>query len=728
MALPLHVVCATGKKNSLKKIIDSVPLHVLETKDEMGKTPLMLSVMHNQLECSTLLLKAGVHIDNSDNLGQTALHIATNKGFHRAVKLLLSYNASCQQKDFYGVTPLHLAAIHTNPKCLIAMLKEIKPGEIDIQDSSKKTPLHWSTAYSNIENTLILLTKHANICIPDETGKTPLHWAATSSNSNALECVKILLEQEGSLINWQAYDGRSALHLAVATGSVEVVRFLVGREDCDVDILDNTFCTPLHWAAKKGFSEKVDVLLSARAFHTSADDNGATALHYAASNNHAKTMEVFLSRNYVCADDIVDANGRNAFMWAAARNALDVVKVMAIKNAANFMYADKEGITALHAAAIQGHEEIIEFLLNHQVPIELKDKYSLTPLLRACEFGRSKAALTLINHGANIYEKDANNRSAVHWCAIRGHAYLCQALLFKGVDCNSLDSFGMTPLHYACKKGYLNCVSVLLEAKAQPNIADGEGKMPLHLAILGDNLGVAKLLCEYDADVNAATYTMAFQICWKTPLDLALTNNNMEMVKLLRQYGAFSYKEIEEIAATKIQVWFCNKSGKFSSHTRKKHFPQFESLFEKRNDITSNTALLKACQHVIDTFNTKSFIGQKNIPACEMHASPSKILPVQNAHTHVNSGMLQQKFNKNFCENIVSSLVRNEKTQSLDRTNLTKEARAACIIQRTWRRYILKKRFKKMRSNIRKSFKTIENRNFAERLWQIKLYSFLKQM
>ncbi|GFW15492.1 inversin [Trichonephila clavipes] len=193
MALPLHVVCATGKKNSLKKIIDSVPLHVLETKDEMGKTPLMLSVMHNQLECSTLLLKSGVHIDNSDNLGQTALHIATNKGFHRAVKLLLSYNASCQQKDFYGVTPLHLAAIHTNPKCLLAMLKEIKPGEIDIQDSSKKTPLHWSTAYSNIESTLILLTKHANICIPDETGKTPLHWAATSWNSNALECVKILL-------------------------------------------------------------------------------------------------------------------------------------------------------------------------------------------------------------------------------------------------------------------------------------------------------------------------------------------------------------------------------------------------------------------------------------------------------------------------------------------------------------------------------------------------------
>ncbi|GFT69449.1 inversin [Nephila pilipes] len=714
MTFPLHVACSTGKKNSVKKIIDSVPLHALETKDEMGKTPLMLSVMHNQLECTTLLLKAGVHIDNSDNFGQTALHIATNKGFHRGVKLLLTYSASYQQKDFHGVTPLHLAAVHANPKCLLAMLKEVKPGEIDIQDSSKRTPLHWSTAYSNIGNTRILLMKHANICIPDEEGKTPLHWAVTNSNPNALECVKVLLEQEGSLINWQAYDGRSALHLAVATGSVEVVRFLVGREDCDVDIVDNMFCTPLHLAAEKGFSEKVDILLSGRAFYTSSDENGATALHYAAYKNHAKTVDIFLSRNYVCADDITDANGRNAFIWAAAQNSEDVVKVLAI-NDANLVYADKNGVTALHAAAIQGHETIIELLVNLQVPIDFKDKYGLTPLLRACEFGCSKAALALINHGANIYEKDANNRSAIHWCAIRGHAYLCQVLILKGVDCNSLDSFGMTPLHYACNKGYLNCVSVLLETKAQLNIADMEGKMPLHLAVLSDHLGVVKLLCEYDADVNALTY----HFCWKTLLDLALMNNNMEMVKLLRQYGALSFKEMEEIAAVKIQVWFRMKIGKSSE----KFFPpRFGSLYERNQDMISNTALLKACQKVIDAFHMQSFIRQTNL----FEVSPSNIsLPVQNMHA--NSEILQHKYQVGYCENIVSSsLVRNENDHFSD-VNFIK-TRAACIIQRTWRRHILKKRFAKMRNSICKSFKTTEDRNFAEELWQMKLFSFLKQL
>ncbi|GIY98730.1 hypothetical protein CEXT_99921 [Caerostris extrusa] len=463
MTLPLHVACSTGNRNSVKKIIDTVPLHLLETKDETGKTPLMLCVMHNQVECANFLLKAGVHVDNCDHAGQTALHIASNKGFHRCIRLLLSYNAS-----------------------------NIKPGAIDIQDSSKKTSLHWSTAYANIENTKILLAKDANICIPDEEGKTPLHWAATNASVHALECVKILLEKERSLINWQDYSGRSAVHLAVATGSIEVVRYLVCREDCSIDILDNTFC----------FCGKADILLSGRACYTSADDNGATALHYAAFNNHAKTVEVFLSRNYVSVD-VEDSQGQNALIWAAAQNSKDVVNIMAT-NGVNLLHADKNGTTALHAAALQGHEATTEMLLNLLVPIDVKDKCGMTPLLRACEFGRSKTALLLMNQGANIYEKDAKDRSSLHWCALGGHAYLCQLLILKKVECDDQDVFGMTPLHYACmKNGYLNCVSVLLESKAQVNLVDMEGKTPLHHAILSDHKGAIKLICDYDGDVNA---------------------------------------------------------------------------------------------------------------------------------------------------------------------------------------------------------------------------------
>ncbi|GBM32514.1 Inversin [Araneus ventricosus] len=653
--------------------------------------------------------------DSKNILASSGSYILSprSEGFHRCVKLLLSYNASSQQKDFFGVTPLHLAAVHANPKCLLAILKEIKPGAIDIQDSSKKTPLHWATAYANIENTKILLMKDANICIPDEEGKTPLHWGATNLSANALECIKILLEKESSLINWQDYGGRSALHLAVATGSTDVVRFLVSRDDCNIDILDNTFCTPLHWAAGKGFYDKVDILLSGRACYTSADDNGATALHYAAYSNHAKTVEVFLSRNYVCVD-AEDANGRNALIWSAAQNADDVVNILAL-NGVNLLFADKNGITALHAAALQGHEATTEGLLNFQVPVDLKDKYGMTPLLRACEFGRSKTAMLLINHGANIYEKDTKKRSTLHWCALGGHAYLCQVLLLKGVECNCVDVFGMTPLHYACMgNGYLNCVSILLEAKAQPNVVDIEGKTPLHWAVSSDNKGVVKLLCGYDADVNAM---VQLQNYWRSPLDLAVLNDSMEMVKLLRHYGALSIKEIEEVAAFKIQVWYLSKIGKPHPH-KKKYFCGYENAQKRNLDLSSNTALLKRCQHVIEAFSVPSFTNEKYL-----EVSPSKIpLPIRKSHE--TKGMWH-KYQVTSFKNVNYSSFRSDK--SINEYTLTAETRAAYIIQRAWRKYLLKSRFKKMHKTIKRAFKTPEDRYCAERLWQIKLFSFYKQ-
>ncbi|GIX70242.1 inversin [Caerostris darwini] len=711
MTLPLHVACSTGNRNSVKKIIDTVPLHLLETKDETGKTPLMLCVMHNQVECANFLLKAGVHVDNCDHAGQTALHIASNKGFHRCIRLLLSYNASSQQKDFFGVTPLHLAAIHSNSKCLNAMLKDIKPGAIDIQDSSKKTSLHWSTAYANIENTKILLAKGANICIPDEEGKTPLHWAATNASVHALECVKILLEKERSLINWQDYSGRAAVHLAVATGSIEVVRYLVCREDCSIDILDNSFCTPLHWAAEKGFYEKADILLSGRACYTSADDNGATALHYAAFNNHAKTVEVFLSRNYVSVD-VEDSQGQNALIWAAAQNSKDVVNIMAT-NGVNLLHADKNGTTALHAAALQGHEATTEMLLNLLVPIDVKDKCGMTPLLRACEFGRSKTALLLMNQGANIYEKDAKDRSSLHWCSLGGHAYLCQLLLLKKVERDDQDVFGMTPLHYACmKNGYLNCVSVLLESKAQVNLVDMEGKTPLHHAILSDHKGAIKLICDYDGDVNAM---VLLQNNWKTALDLAVMKDNTEIIKLLRQYGAFQYKEIEELAAFKIKNWYYSKNGK----PHKKHFSGYENIQKRNLDLNSNSALLKRCQHVIEAFSASSFATENNF----IEVSLSKIsLPIKSNRSE---RTLWQKFQPMCTESVDSNY---EAKEHIFFEYLTVEIRAASIIQRAWRKHNLKNKFRKMHKHVEMLFQTMEERNLAEELWKMKLVSFHNQL
>lgn len=69
-----------------------------------------------------------------------------------------------------------------------------------------------------------LLLKHsASVSLPDVEGKTPLHWAASSeaaavgksssSHSSPAKTVQILIEADPNVINWNDYEGRTALHL-----------------------------------------------------------------------------------------------------------------------------------------------------------------------------------------------------------------------------------------------------------------------------------------------------------------------------------------------------------------------------------------------------------------------------------------------------------------------------------------------------------------------------------
>lgn len=683
--LPVHAACLSGNKNALKKIIASVSRRVLEIRDSLGRTPLILSAIYNHVECGTLLLKAGAHVDNSDNAGQTALQVAASKGFHSFVKLLLSYKASWMQGDYFGVTSLHMAAVHPSVKCLSMILKYLKPGETDIQDSTMKTPLHWSAAYAYNDHIKLLLAQGANICIPDEDGKTPLHWAASNSDPEALECVKTLLKKEVSLINWQDYLGRSALHMAVASGSVEVLYFLISKEDCNIDVLDNSFCTPLHWAAKMGFAEKADILLKKRASHSSADDNGATPLHYAAHNDYAQTVEVFMSRQHIY--DEADILGRNALMWAAIRNAEAALNAIAASNSALLSWGDKNGTTALHAAAVQGHVSVIELLLTLGVHIDLTDKNGMTPFLKSCEVGRSKTAQLLLNLGADIHACDFNRCTALHWCARGGHAYLSQILLKCGANSNVQDSLRMTPLHCASVSGdYVNCISVLLESNANPNAVDFEGKTPLHFAVLNERKGIVRLLCEHDSDLINAMFLIDD---WVTPLDCASLRSNSEITYLLKKYGGICAMDIKESAAIAIQTWFRGKSR--------------EKIF------TLKTPETFSC-------HAESF----EFPSDRNKCFPAHRVPLDLRNTSVLYHECKGCFHRIQCQHVCSKDIK-DPIRSIHH-------KAAIIIQKCYRKYMMQKRFLRIRSSVLDAFNSDDDRMVAEESWQLKLMSFYSEM
>ncbi|XP_021351828.1 inversin-like isoform X2 [Mizuhopecten yessoensis] len=544
----MHAAAVNGDKPFLARLILSNGSDV-DTGDQFGRTPLMFCILADRLDCAELLLKAGAQVNKKDKGGRAALHWAAHKGNFRLLKLLLSKGADCREKDSEGQTALHLCTRHKSPKCMALLLRQLSPGELDNQDKSKRTALHWAASYGNMEHVKMLIKQDSNIGIPDIDGKTPLHWAASSRDRDAVNCVRIILETTPSVINWQDYEGRTALHLAVADGNEAVVVALTSVENCNVSALDNMFRTPLHWAAVLGHSKIVGLLLDNGADYASSDSNGATPLHYAAQNNYDDTAAVFLSRKNVT--DEPDVDGRTAFMWAAGKGADDVIRIF-LKHNVDIQQVDNNGGTALHAASLSGHPSSVKELLDHGAQLDATDLTKHTPLFRACEMGHTDVVQTLIDFGARVDVLDQDGRSPLHWAALGGHAYICQTLIKYGVDPNIRDYNGRTPLQCAAYGGFVNCMSVLVEHKADINAQDLEGMTALHWACSKGHLDSVKLIIEYNAFPNHMEFTEDRY----TPLDYALMGEHHDVAQYMIEVGALSITGIQEIAAMKIQSTF----------------------------------------------------------------------------------------------------------------------------------------------------------------------------
>eukprot|EP01046_Picozoa_sp_COSAG06_P036659 COSAG06_NODE_4064_length_4611_cov_23.753324_4_plen_429_part_00 len=105
-----------------------------------------------------------------------------------------------------------------------------------------------------------------------------------------------------------------------------------------------------------------------------------------------------------------------ALVCAAMYNHGTVVDLL-VERGADLAATDGHGLTALHWAARQRHEAIIELLLRHKVPIDVTDEtaHSWTPLHYAAFGGHVGCTQLLLAAGADATFRDSHNWSALQW-------------------------------------------------------------------------------------------------------------------------------------------------------------------------------------------------------------------------------------------------------------------------------------------------------------------------
>jgi len=178
-----------------------------------------------------------------------------------------------------------------------------------------------------------------------------------------------LLGEDANLLNATDADGRTPLHWAASSGSVEIVRLLVDRK-AKVDAQDGSGWTALHIASSAGQLPVVIELIGAGADVNAKNEKGISSLHYAASKGH-----------------------------------VDITRSL-IERGAEINAKDRANQHPLHRAATTGSVGVIKLLLNPpegspKTRLNTADRVGNTPLHLAMESAFGEAAVLLIEAGAD---------------------------------------------------------------------------------------------------------------------------------------------------------------------------------------------------------------------------------------------------------------------------------------------------------------------------------------
>ncbi|XP_046902418.1 ankyrin repeat domain-containing protein 50 [Hypomesus transpacificus] len=425
-----------------------------------------------------VLLDSGVSANRTDPLdGRTLLASAAHAGSADVVRLLLSRGADPLISDHQGQTPLTLVARQGHVQALTVVLDWARDQDL---------------------KTTIRVLEHA-----DSEGWTALRSAAWGGHAEAVH----LLLDAGANVDGCDVEGRTALRAAAWGGHEEILLTLLDY-GAQVDVADREGRTPLIAAAYMGHREAVEILLDHGADVRLADDDGRTALSVAA----------------LCVPTAAGVKGYGE------------VASLLLERGANPGHRDRDSMTPLLLAAYEGHEEVVELLLEAGADVDESagpHAAAVTPLLAAAAMGHAATVGRILFWGAAVDGIDGEGRTALSLAAARGSLEVVCALLDRGLDENHKDDMGWTPLHAAACEGHRAVCAALTERGSTARVGemDMEGRTPLILAAQEGHCGTARLLLDRRSPIDHRAYD------GHSALSAAALEGHAEVSELLMRRG-----------------------------------------------------------------------------------------------------------------------------------------------------------------------------------------------
>ena len=401
-----------------------------------GSTALHWAVHLDDLAKADLLIRSGAQVDAANDVGVRPLHLACTNRSAAMVERLLAAGANPNAKLFNGETVLMRCARTGDARAVQALLAH--GAEVNAKEPEHdQTALMWAAAQSHPETVGVLLAAGADLqarsrtypqTVVDEdtqrAGREELNYTVMKGGSTALlfaarsgdAASARLLLAAGADSNDALSDGTSALVLAAHSGHTEVGLALL-EKDANPNAMGNGYA-PLHAAVLRSDLKLVQALLAYGAnpnlritkatpvrrdtmdFNLLAPLLGSTPYLLAARFVEAGIMRALRAGG---ADpSLTMPNGATPLMLAvgmgssnrANRRGIAVIDFGKIEPESQVLEAvaaaleaggdvnatNQAGDTALHSAAAQGYDTVIQFLADHGAQVNAKNKRGQTPL------------------------------------------------------------------------------------------------------------------------------------------------------------------------------------------------------------------------------------------------------------------------------------------------------------------------------------------------------------
>ncbi|XP_044259128.1 protein fem-1 homolog CG6966 isoform X1 [Tribolium madens] len=215
------------------------------------------------------------------------------------------------------------------------------------------------------------------------SGATPLVIACRNGHYDVAEYLiercHADIEQPGSVMfDGETIEGAPPLWCAAAAGHLDIVKLLISH-GAKVNSTTRTNSTPLRAACFDGHLDIVKYLVQHGADIEVANRHGHSCLMIACYKGHIQIARYLLSLK--ASVNRKSVKGNTALHDCAESGSLEILKLL-IDNGAT-MDVDSYGMTPLLAAAVTGHNHIVEYLIKLPHLVSRKEKIDALELLGA---------------------------------------------------------------------------------------------------------------------------------------------------------------------------------------------------------------------------------------------------------------------------------------------------------------------------------------------------------